>query len=299
MMEEARSPKDLTRVAERAGEDEFTDFTVYMALSRKEKNEKVKDALKGLAESERGHYEFWQAYLPNARFKVNRVRVYFVRLLRLLLGLTFTLKFLEKHEDDVVRRYKAIASSIPSSDKARFDEMVADEEHHESYLMGGIEEGRVKYMSFIVLGLADAVVEVAAIHAGSLGIYNKTELAGLAGVVAGMAASIAMASAAYAQAKQGFSGSAQKSAVYTGVSYMVTAFLLALPYFLTQSMVYALLISLSVGMVLVLFITYYDTVVSGREFGRQFAEIAAIVLSATLALYIVGMVIRNFLGISI
>src|SRR5947199_10641464 len=102
-------------------------------------------------------------------------------------------------------------------------------------------------MSFIVLGLADAVVEISGIHAGSLGIYAKTELAGLAGVVAGMAASIAMASAAYAQAKQGFEGSAKWSAIYTGVSYMVTAILLALPYFLTGSMLTPLAISLLVG----------------------------------------------------
>src|SRR3989442_13860801 len=91
-------------------------------------------------------------------------------------------------------------------------------------------------MSFIVLGLADAVVEISGIHAGSLGIYGKTELAGLAGIIAWLAASIAMASAAYAQAKQGFEGSAKWSAIYTGVSYMITAVLLALPSFLTANL---------------------------------------------------------------
>ncbi len=299
MTEQALSPQDLSGVATEACRDEFTDYTVYMELSKREKNPKFKEALKGLADTEKVHYEFWKKYASNSRFKLNRVRLYFVLLLRFLLGLTFTLKFLERHEDDVIRRYKKVASAIPSDDKAGFDEMVADEEQHETYLMRGIEEGRVKYMSFIVLGLADAVVEVAAIHAGSLGIYNKTELAGLAGVVAGMAASIAMASAAYAQAKQGFSGSAQKSAVYTGGSYMTTAFLLALPYFLTQIMLKALLASLAIGMVLVALMTYYDTIISGRVFRRQFTEIAAIILGATIALYLVGAFIRSFLGITI
>src|SRR3989442_9845743 len=100
--------------------------------------------------------------------------------------------------------------------------MVNDEEHHESYLMGEVKEGRVKYMSFIVLGLADAGVEISGIHAGSLGIFNRTELAGVAGVVAGMAASIAMASAADAQAKPGFEGSAKWSPRHTGVAYIFT-----------------------------------------------------------------------------
>ncbi len=298
-MEQSLVSPDLADVARRSCRDEFTDYTIYMAMSRFERNEKFRESLKGLAEAERGHYEFWKKYAPDVRPGVNRLKVYFVQMLRVLLGLTFTMKFLERHEDDVVRRYKEVEHNIPPEDKARFDKMVEDEEHHENYLMTGIEEGRVKYMSFIVLGLADAVVEVAAIHAGSLGIYNVTELAGLAGIVAGMAASIAMASAAYAQAKQGFAGSAQKSAIYTGVSYFITAILLATPYFLTAYQPSALGSSLAIGMVLVAFITYYDTIVSGRGFKRQFIELALVILAATAALYVAGEAIRRIFGITI
>jgi vacuolar iron transporter family protein len=223
----------------------------------------------------------------------------FVLFLRLVLGLTFTMKFLERHEGAVIRRYKQVADQIPANDRTQFDQMVKDEEEHENYMISGIQEGRVQYMSFIVLGLADAVVEIAGIHAGSLGIYNRTQLAGLAGVIAGFAASIAMATAAFAQAKQGFSGSARKSAVYTGVSYMITAFLLATPYFLTEDRYIALSSSLIVGMVLVALITYYDTVISSRIFKRQFGEISAIILAASAALYLAGELIRSLLGITI
>src|SRR5256712_3519251 len=125
----------------------------------------------------------------------------------------------EGHKAALPEGHREMVKNPPPADKARFEAMMEEEEHQESYLMGEIHEGRVKYMSFIVLGLADAVVEISGIHAGSLGIFNRTELAGVAGVVAGMAASIAMASAAYAQAKQGFEGSAKWSAIYTGVSY--------------------------------------------------------------------------------
>src|SRR2546428_4596685 len=210
------------------------------------------------------------------------------------------MKFLERHEEDVISRYKQVAGSILTEDRTRFDAMVNDEEHHENYLMGEVKEGRVKYMSFIVLGLADAVVEISGIHAASLGIFNLTKIAGVNGIVAGMAASIAMASAAYAQAKQGFEGSAKWSAIYTGVSYMFTAIFLALPYFLTGSMVTALGISLVVGVALVAAMTYYDTVISARKFRRQFGEIAGIILAASFALYIAGTLIRQLLpGIAI
>jgi VIT1/CCC1 family predicted Fe2+/Mn2+ transporter len=149
----------------------------------------------------------------------------------------------------------------------------------------------------VVLGLADALVEISGIHAGSLGIYNKTELAGLAGVVAGGAASLAMASAAYAQAKQGFHGSAKLSAVYTGVSYFVSAVLLATPYFLTRSMVYALSASLVLAVVMLAITTYYSTVIAIKPFTKDFLEILVILLGATVALYLFGFVVRIETGI--
>ena len=297
-LQETLSP-DLVKLAAKSARDEHTDGAVYQMLSRHEKNQSFKKALEDLARGEQSHYEFWKAYTHDTTIKTNRLKIYFTLLLRLTLGLTFTMKFLERHEDALHERYRQMMKSIPPADKARFEAMMEEEEHQESYLMGEIHEGRVKYMSFIVLGLADAVVEISGIHAGSLGIYNRTELAGLAGVVAGMAASIAMASAAYAQAKQGFEGSAKWSAIYTGVSYMFTAIFLALPYFLTGSMVTALGISLVVGVALVAMMTYYDTVISARKFKRQFAEIAGIILAASLALYIAGTLIRQLLGISI
>src|SRR5713226_5024453 len=297
-LQETLSP-DLVKLAAKSARDEYTDGAVYQMLSRHEKNQSFKKALEDLARGEQSHYEFWQAYTHDPGVKVNRLKVYFTLLLRLTLGLTFTMKFLERHENAHHERYRQMLKNIPPADKARFEAMLEEEEHQESYLMGEVHEGRVKYMSFIVLGLADAVVEISGIHAGSLGIYRKTELAGLAGVIAGMASSLAMASAAYAQAKQGFEGSAKWSAVYTGVSYMFTAIFLALPYFLTGSMVLALGSSLVVGIILVAMMTYYDTVISAKHFARQFVEIAGIILAASLALYIAGTLINQFLGITI
>src|SRR5436190_14658792 len=264
-LQETLSP-DLVRLATKSARDEYTDGAVYRTVSRHEKNQSFKKALQDLARGEESHYEFWKAYTPDSPVKVNRLKVYFTLLLRLTLGLTFTMKFLERHEDALHERYRQMVKNIPPADKARFEAMMEEEEHQESYLMGEIHEGRVKYMSFIVLGLADAVVEISGIHAGSLGIFGRTELAGLAGIIAGLAASIAMASAAYAQAKQGFQGSAKWSAIYTGVSYMITAVFLALPYFLTPKMAVALGASLVIGVILVAAMTFYHTVVSVGHF---------------------------------
>ena len=297
-MQETVNP-DLAKLAAESAADEYADGAVYKALSRRERNPEFKKALENIASGEQSHYEFWKTYAPDAKVSAKRLRLYVILLLRFTLGLTFTLKFMERHEGKLHERYRRIAESIPSEDKARFTEMMESEEGQEDLLIGKIHEDRVKYMSFIVLGLADAVVEISGIHAGSLGIYGETRLAGLAGIIAGMAASIAMGTAAYAQAKQGFQGSAKWSAIYTGVSYMVTAVFLALPYFLTGSQSAALTASLVIGVMLVATMTFYDNVISARPFKRQFGEIAGIILAASLALFIIGTVVRQYLGIRI
>ncbi len=297
-MQETVNP-DLAKLAAESAADEYADGAVYKALSRRERNPEFKKALENIASGEQSHYEFWKTYAPDAKVSAKRLRLYVILLLRFTLGLTFTLKFMERHEGKLHERYRRIAESIPSEDKARFTEMMESEEGQEDLLIGKIHEDRVKYMSFIVLGLADAVVEISGIHAGSLGIYGQTELAGLAGIIAGMAASIAMGTAAYAQAKQGFQGSAKWSAIYTGVSYMITAILLAMPYFLTRIMAVALGISLVVGVVLVATMTFYDSVISLRSFKRQFGEISGIILAASLALFIIGAVVGQYLRIQI
>ena len=169
-------------------------------------------------------------------------------------------------------KYEALKSSVPAEDQAAFQSMIEDEKGHETAFADVVAGTYVKYISFIVLGLADALVEIAGIHAGSLGIYNSTELTGLAGIVAGAAASLAMASAAFAQAKQGFEGSPVLAAGYTGGSYFVAAVVLALPYFLTKQMVGAITISLVLGLTMIAFVSWYNSIISGGKFVRDFSS---------------------------
>ena len=279
---------------------EFTDSKLYERLSKTvSSTSPFAGVLMHLSETEHVHYEFWKKYAPEEEPKVDKVKLYWVLFLRRVLGLTFASRFLDRHESSVVKEYQALAGLIPEADKAAFEEMVADEEEHEKEFAQKIESSAIRYISFVVLGLADALVEITGIHAGSLGIYDKTEIAGLAGVIAGAAASLAMASAAFAQAKQGFQGSARLSAVYTGISYFVTAIILAAPYFLTPNMIYALGTSLSLAVVILALISYYSTVISGKPFLRDFLEILLIMLGVTVALYCFGYFIRVSTGITI
>lgn len=281
--------------------DEYTDYCLYKKLSntRFMRNERFSQTLMELANTEYKHYNFWRKYLPDLEVNINPLKASLIVFLRFLLGITFVVRYLERHEAEVIKRYKSVAHLIPAEDKGIFEEMLRDEEEHEKQFSQRIESSSVQYISFVVLGLADALVEITGIHAGSLGIYNSTEIAGLAGIVAGAAASLAMSSAAFAQAKQGFKGSPRLSAIYTGISYFITAVILAAPYFLTKSMILALSISMILAVIIVTFITYYSTVISGKGFKRDFAEIMLIMLGTTAVLYTLGYFIRLTFGITI
>lgn len=295
------APKDLlVKVATMGIDDEYTDHILYDRLSRKvNDSSRFAQTLRDLASTELGHYEFWKKYAPSATPKPSMPKVYWILFLKLVLGLTFAVRYLGRHEASVIRSYKSVAHLIPAEDKSAFDRVIADEETHEREFSQKIESSAIRYISFVVLGLADALVEITGIHAGSLGIYERTEIAGLAGIIAGAAASLAMASAAFAQAKQGFQGSARLSATYTGVSYFVTAVILATPYFLTANMIVALSVSLILAVILLAAITFYSSVISSKPFARDFFEILAIMFGVTVALYLFGYFIRVATGIAI
>ena len=292
---------DLSEVAHKGAADEYTDYLVYKRLSesRRTKDPKMRGLLSKLSEAERRHYEFWSKYIEGERPKESKLVIFVTLFLRYLFGITFAIKYLEKHEDVVVKRYKSVAHMIPEADMKDFESMLEDEIEHENEFVKESEGSAVKYISFIVLGLADAIEFFFFNDYGSIVIYTSTELTGLAGIVAGAAASIAMASAAYAQAKQGFQGSGSVSAAFTGVSYFVNAIILATPYFLTKIMSLAIGTSLILAIFIIAFISYYNSVVSKSNFTRDFSEMAGIVLGASGGLFLFGLAIKSVLGITV
>ncbi len=273
--------------------DEFSDYTLYERLSKAIASDSpFTEILKELSTTEHGHFEFWRKYVPQEEPKLDRLKLYWVLFLRRFLGLTFATRYLDRHESNVVKEYQELEYLIPEADKRTFHDMITDEREHEKAFALKVESSAVRYISFVVLGLADALVEISGIHAGSLGFYDRTEIAGLAGVIAGGAASLAMASAAFAQAKQGFKGSARLSATYTGVSYFITAVVLATPYFLTSNMVFALSSSLTLAVIILAVTTWYSIVISEKPFLKDFVEILAILFAASIILYAFGYLVR-------
>jgi len=295
---------DFKEVAEEACIDEFVDYRIYEELSRSRiiRNESMKKKLIEMAEEEMRHYEFWKRYSEKCRVNKFRLRlkIFLVKILVLLMGITFTIKWLERHEKNVIETYIRVRKNISDKDLGEYDLMIKDEKEHEDFLINSLDEGRIKYLSFTVLGLSDALIEIAGIHAGTLGVYSDTIKAGLAGLVAGVAASIAMSSAAYAQSKQ-LSGSLRPglAAMYTGIAYLLTAVLLALPYFLIHEIFLALAISLILSIGVLAYISLYSMILMERSFLRELTETTLIIFGATIVLYLFGEFVNRALGLHV
>jgi VIT1/CCC1 family predicted Fe2+/Mn2+ transporter len=281
--------------------NELTEHVVYHKLAQMEKDPGNREALERLSAQEKIHYEFWKSLMPTAEAEMVHPRWYTVwglSFLRIVLGVTFMTKFLETHENDAVEKYQGIAATIPESHRARFAQIIEDEKSHERTLIAQLKEKRVSYMGFIVLGLADAIVEITGVHAGFLGVTGSTLIAGVAGIIVGFSAAISMGSASYLQAKQDTEKSAVLSGFLTWASYFCSVVLLALPYFLIHVMLPAFITSTSVGILLVAGFTFYGAIVFDRKFWREFSETVGLMLATALATFILGAVVGTLFHIN-
>lgn len=291
----------LARDAEAFCKDEYKDYLIYKLLAEREKDERRKAVLEKLARDEYRHYEFWRRFAGDCSTELSRLEARLILLLRKIFGLVFTLKILERGEESTIEAYKNALNEIPEGYREELRKIIQDEEEHEKRLLGSIEENIVKYMAFIALGLADAIVEVTGVHAGFLGYSTSTLVAGIAGLVVGFSASISMASAAYIQAKEVEGRDPLISALTTGLAYISAVILLALPYFLTESMKIAFSASITVGLLVVAVFTFYSSVVGGpeRKFLREYSETAGLMMATALGSYFFGVLLRDLFGVPV
>lgn len=282
---------------EQYAQREYTDYLTYQKLAETEKDPGNKRMLQKFSEHEKEHFDFWKNLRPDFSPKHQVFFIDSILIMKKILGLTFTIKFFEVHEKKVVAEYKNLLSVMPPDKRSGLEKMIRDEEEHEHSLISQISEGRIKYIGFIALGLADAIIEITGVHAGFLGVTGSTLIAGISGIIVGFAAAISMSSAAYLQAKSDQERSAFTSAIVTGLSYIIAVVVLALPYFMTREMLTAFLSSALVGVIMIAGFTFYSSVVSERNFFREFSESTLLMFGTAAATFALGKVLGEISGI--
>jgi vacuolar iron transporter family protein len=278
----------------KAQHNEITEYHIYARLARRIRDPHNAEIPEKIANDEKRHYDVWHA-LTGEDVKPSRVKILFFTLVSRMLGLVFGLKLMERGEEAAQINYDLIARSVPAA-----KEIEADEDRHEHELLDILKEERLEYVGSIVLGLNDALVELTGALAGLTFALQNAQLIALAGLITGIAAAFSMAGSEYLSTKtEGDPGRALKAALYTGTAYIVTVFLLVLPFLLLANYFVSLAITLGIAVLIILFFNYYVSVAQDLDFKSRFFEMAGLSLGIAAFSFGIGYLVRIFLGVEV
>ncbi len=285
-----------------AQRNEISEYHIYRRLARAVRDVHNRQVLEQIADDELRHYHFWKG-LSGAEVDANRGKVLWHVLIGRTLGLTFSIKLMERGERRAQEVYTSLVSAIPGVMPGVASEVrriVADEDSHEHQLVGMIDEERLRYVGSMVLGLNDALVELTGTLAGLTLALQNTRLIGMAGLITGIAASLSMAASEYLSTKSEESGQDPfRACLYTGSMYVLTVLLLILPYFLLPSYLAALGLTLLVALLIILAFTFYVGVAKDVPFKKRFAEMVLLSFSVAILSFAIGFLVRKFLNVDV
>jgi vacuolar iron transporter family protein len=277
-----------------AQKNEITEHHIYKKLSTMIKAGKNRDVLDKISADELKHYNYWKS-ITGTDIKPDMIKVQFYVIVSSLLGLSFGLRLMESGERTAQKAYAAFSKPYPKG-----KQIIMDEQRHESRLLKLLREEKLDYASSIVLGLNDALVELTGALAGFTFALQNGRLIGIIGLITGIAASLSMAASGYLSSKEeGNEKAPFKSALYTGVAYILTVIMLILPYFLIKNVFAALAMTMAVAISIILSYTFYISIARGTSFWHRFIEMSLISLIVAGISFGLGWAIKQYLGIDI
>ena len=276
---------------------EITEAEVYKKLAKNQRNKNNKTILEQIAEQEINHYNILKN-ITNIDVKPSRIRVLLHVLASLFFGLTFSLKLMEKIEQSAAKEYRQLG----------LNDIAKEEDEHEEKLLSLLEEDALNYLSSIILGLSDALVELTGALAGLTFAFQELRVVALAGLVTGIAASFSMAASEFLATKEENSErSPIKAAIFTGIAYMLTVMLLVTPYLLLddtsaimlglEPLIQALCITLIIGLLIIALFNFYVSIAQDHSFKQRFTEMTSILIVVTGISFAIGLILREWFGI--
>ena len=273
---------------------EITEHHIYKKIAAVQKDPHNREVLNHIARDELGHYGIWKHY-TGQEVAPGRIRIWFYYLIARILGITFAIKLMEEVERRAQSVDKSLLGKIPE-----IQTILTNEENHEREIISLINEDRLRYMGSVVLGLNDALVEFVGMLAGLTFALQDSRIIAVAGLITGVAASLSMGSSEYlSQKSEGAATSPKKAAVYTGIAYMATVAMLILPFLVLGSPYYALVVTLLVAVMVIFLFTFYISVAGDLPFRRRFTEMLVISFGIAAISFVIGIVIRTFLNVTV
>jgi VIT1/CCC1 family predicted Fe2+/Mn2+ transporter len=205
---------------------------------------------------------------------------------------------MEKIEQSAAKEYRQLG----------LNDIAKEEDEHEEKLLSLLEEDALNYLSSIILGLSDALVELTGALAGLTFAFQELRVVALAGLVTGIAASFSMAASEFLATKEENSErSPIKAAIFTGIAYMLTVMLLVTPYLLLDDTsaimlglephIQALCITLIIGLLIIALFNFYVSIAQDHSFKQRFTEMTSILIVVTGISFAIGLILREWFGI--
>jgi VIT1/CCC1 family predicted Fe2+/Mn2+ transporter len=273
---------------------EITEHHIYQKLAGTAQPSENRQVLEKIAADELRHYQEWKKYTQR-EVKPDEWLVWFYSLISRIFGFTFSVRLLERGEEDAQNNYKRLHQWQETAEA-----ILRDENEHEEALIGLLDEEWLRYVGSIVLGLNDALVELTGALAGLTLALQDTKLIALSGSITGIAAALSMGASEYLSTKsEETTKEPLKASIYTGVAYILTVLFLIWPYLFVENYYVCLAWALIGAVLIIALFNYYISVVKDEPFKKRFLEMAGVSLGVASLSFLVGYVIRNILGVEI
>lgn len=202
---------------------------------------------------------------------------------------------MERGEDHDILSYKKFSEAFPVA-----KEIARDEEEHEKELTNLINEESLKYVSSIVLGLNDALIELTGALAGFTLAFVKVNYIVIAALITGISAALSMAVSEYLSTKMGEEHkSPLKASFYTGIPYILTVIILILPFLIIKNVYFALGFTVFNAILLIFLFNFYISVAKDINFKERFFEMVFLTLGVVVVNFLIGFAVIKFLGLEI
>ncbi|MEJ2211210.1 MAG: VIT1/CCC1 transporter family protein [Anaerolineae bacterium] len=274
--------------------NEITEYHIYRRLARIVKSPENRRVLEDIADDEFRHYGQWRNH-TGQDVAPARLSIWKYYLISRVLGFTFGVKLMERGEENAQDSYEQIREAIPEAKT-----IILEENQHETALLELLDEERLRYTGSMVLGLNDALVELTGALAGLTLALQETKLIALTGSITGIAAALSMGTSEYLSTKAETTvKNPLRASIYTGAAYMITVLLLILPYLVLKNYYLCLACTLAGGILIIALFNYYISVAKDEPFRGRFLEMAGLSLGVAAISFLIGFLMRTFLGVDV
>ena len=165
------SKENLNIIMELANR-EYNSKIIYRMLADLEINLEIKEKLECLSKIEEKHEEFLKSLLGKRGVKIdlkrNKIKIWILRALRIILGIALISAIMEFIERSVVEKYMSILDEkeLNTMEKEKIKEIIVEELDQKRYFYNKFTLSLSPYIKNTVIGLNDGLVEIIGIVMG-------------------------------------------------------------------------------------------------------------------------------------